>query len=66
MPYTQAGEPDMGFGILTPVGKPLQYNYFQFVGCPTAMYGIAYITKHPTYHLDVAYALSSDIGYLFW
>ena len=34
MPDPQAGETDMGFGTLTPVGEPLFYSYFSVYGLP--------------------------------
>ena len=32
MPDPEAGVPDMGFTTLTPVGEPLEYNYFPVYG----------------------------------
>ena len=34
-PDPQAGEPDVGLRILTPVGEPLPYNYFPVCWSPT-------------------------------
>ena len=35
MPDPEAGVPDMGFTTLTPVGEPLEYNYFPVYGSST-------------------------------
>ena len=35
MPDPQVEEPDMGLRTLTPVGEPLQYNYFPVCKLPT-------------------------------
>ena len=35
MPYSQAGEADMRFRTLIPVGELLQYSYFPICGPPT-------------------------------
>ena len=40
LPDSQAGEPDVGLRILTPVREPLWYNYFPVWGCPLSEYGI--------------------------
>ena len=36
----QAGKPDMGLRTLTPVGKPLPYNYSPVCGLPTPGVGV--------------------------
>ena len=46
MPDPQGEEPD-GLRTLTPVGEPLQYNYFPVCGSPTGSMGFDYITKAP-------------------
>ena len=38
MPELHPGEPDVGLG--TPIGEPLWYNHFPFVGHPLIGYGI--------------------------
>ena len=67
MPDAQAGEPDVGLRTLTPVGELLWYNYFQVCGSPTwQLWDLILSWLRPSHHLDVAYSLSLDIGYLFW
>ena len=61
------GEPDVGFRTLTPVGEPLQYNYFPVCMSSTwHVWDLIVSQKCPSYHLVVASSLSLDVEYLFW
>ena len=65
IPDPQAGEPDLQFRILTPVGEPLQYSYFLACGSSTQQLRDLLIwQKCPFYHLIVTPLFSLGIGYL--
>ena len=57
MSDSQSREPDMGIRTLTPMGEPLQYNYFPICGSHTWQMGVDYIA-------NVA-LLPSHCGFLF-
>lgn len=48
MPKPQAGETDMGFRSLTPVGEPLWYSYFPVYMSPTSGYEIVKVPLLPS------------------
>ena len=68
MPTSQAGEPAMGLGTLTPVGEPLWYNYFSSLWLAHPVVGIwlyhESVPPPPPDCLIVA-SLSLDIKYAF-
>lgn len=66
MPDPQAGESDIGFGSLTPVGELCDTVTLQFLAQPSGGYGIAYITKYPSYHLVVASFFVFGCRLSFW
>ena len=57
-PWTR--EPDVGLRTLTPVGKPLQYNYSPVCELPTRGYGTSLYHKSdpPTHLIVVPYVFS--------
>ena len=62
----QAGKPDVGLRIFTPVRELLWYNYFPVCGLPTRhVWDLILSCFRPFYCLSVA-SLSLDVGYLFW
>lgn len=63
----QVGKPDMGLITLTPVRKPLQYNYFPICGSPTQqVWDLLMQQNHnPHPHLLMA-SFSFGVVYLFW
>ena len=70
MPNPQAGEPAMGLGILTHVGRAFVIQlFFQFVACPPNGWDLIISWKHsPTPTPDcliVASSLSLDVKYVF-
>ena len=66
MPDPQARQPDVGLRTLSPVGEPLQYNYFPVCGSPTQwVWDLSILQKHPWYHLVVASSLSLGIDIFF-
>ena len=67
MPDPQVGGSVVGLRTFTPVGEPLQDNYFQVCGSPTwQIWELALLRVHPSYHLVVASSLFLCVGYLFW
>ena len=52
--HPRAGEPDGGLGTITPLGEPLQYNYFHLRVTHPVGLGFNYIAKVPSYHFTVA------------
>lgn len=65
MPDIQAGEHDMGFRTLLPVGEPLWHSYIPVCGSLTQwVWDLLMLQKSPSYSLIVASALSSCIKYL--
>ena len=56
---SQAGKPDKGFRILTPMGESLWYNYFLVCGLATQWVSDLIISRmHPSYHFIMASSLS--------
>ena len=66
MPDPQGEEHNVGLTTLTPVGEPLQYNYFLVCGSPIwQVWNLIILQKHPSCHLIVASSLSLGVEYLF-
>ena len=65
MPDPQAGDPVLGLRTLTPVGEPLQYNYFLFVSPPLGSYGFDYTTNVPLVpsHCDFFFVFVCKISF---
>ena len=62
-PWT--GEPEVGLRTLTPVGKPLQYNYSPVCELPTGGYGTSlYHKSDPLIRLIVVPYVFSCIYFL--
>ena len=61
MSDTQGGGPDLGSALSFLWEGLYDIPIFQFVGHPPSRYGIAYITKHSSYHLIVTSSLSLGI-----
>ena len=67
LPDSQAGKPDVGLRIFTPMGELLWYNYFPVCVSPTWwIWDLILLWLCHSCPLVVASSLSLDVGYLFW